>query len=348
MLLKSSYASLAGISACVPVQVEKNADYDYVSEAERQLFIQTTGVKERRVSSKDVCASDLCFAAAQKLINELNWKKDEISLLIFVSQSPDYFLPATAVILQNRLELTKNTMAFDINLGCSGYVYGMSVISSLMENPGMNKALLLVGDKSTISLNPRDKTAFPLFGDAGSATAFERKENTIYYNLQSDGEGKNAIIIPGGGTRNRYYEGILKDNEIEPGVFRNKCNLHLDGMEVFNFALKEVKSNIEALYSFAAKKPEETDYFIFHQANKLINESVRKKMKIIPEKVPYSIDRFGNTSSASIPLTLVTELSDQIRNRKLNLLFSGFGVGYSWGSVLVQTEKICCPDLIEI
>lgn len=348
MLLESTYASIAGISACVPLQVEKNTDYDYVSEAERQLFIQTTGVKERRVSEKEICASDLCYAAAQKLIADLNWKKDEINLLIFVSQSPDYFLPATAIILQDKLGLSKHTMAFDINLGCSGYVYGISVISSLMENPLIKKALLLVGDKSTISLNQRDKTAYPLFGDAGSATAFERKENRIFYNLQSDGGGKDAIIIPGGGTRNRYFEGILKDEEAEPGVFRNQCNLHLDGMEVFNFALREVKSNIDALYSFAGKTPDQTDYFIFHQANKLINETIRKKMKIDSIKVPYSIDKFGNTSSASIPLTLVSELKKELESKKLNLLFSGFGVGFSWGSVLVNTERISCPDLIEI
>lgn len=347
-LLKTSYASIAGISACVPSATEKNTDYVQVNEQERNLFMQTTGVRERRVSPVEICASDLCFHAAEKLLSELNWKKEEINLLVFVSQSPDYFLPATSVILQHKLGLSKNTMAFDINLGCSGYVYGLSVISSLMNNPGINKALLLVGDKSTISLNPNDKTAYPLFGDAGSATALERKENEIFFNLQSDGEGKNAIIIPGGGTRNRYYEGILKDTEEAPGIFRNACNLHLNGEEVFNFSLREVKPNVDELYRFSGKSIDETDYFVFHQANKLMNESVRKKMKIDISKVPYSIGRFGNTSSASIPLTIVTELKEQVTSQKLKLLLAGFGVGFSWGSVWLETEKLICPDLVEI
>lgn len=349
-LFESTYASIAGIAACVPKTKAFTANYtNFNSESEKQLFIQTTGIKERRIASENCCTSDMCFAAAEQLIKELNWNKEEINLLIFVSQSPDYFLPATSILLQSRLGLSKNTMAFDINLGCSGYVYGLSVITSLIQQFGFGKALLLVGDKSTSSTNPKDKTTFPLFGDAGTATAIVNKKNRICFNLQSNGEGKDAIIIPGGATRNPYKEGILNDKEFESGIIRNACNLHLNGADVFNFSLSEVKPNIEKLAENFKINLEEIDFFIFHQANKLMMESIRKKMKINADKFPINIDRFGNTSSASIPLAIVTELQEKLKEKPLKLLLSGFGVGFSWGSIYLESDKNwVCPDLIEI
>jgi len=348
-LFTNKNVSIAGIAACVPRIEVNNNSYDRITENERKLFIQTTGVLNRRVAPENICTSDMCFASAVKLMDELKWKKEEIGLLIFVSQSSDYFLPATSILLQDRLGLPHSVMAFDINLGCSGYVYGLSAASSFLSSGAFKKALLLVGDKSSYSLNPKDKSTYPLFGDAGTATALEYSEGKeIIFNLQSDGSGKEAIFIPGGGTREPYNYSLLEEKEVEPGIVRHRCNLHLNGMDVFNFALREVKPNIDQLYSYAGKNYSSTDYFIFHQANRLMNESVRKKMKIEPEKVPYSIHKFGNTSSASIPLTLVSELRDKLRSSHLELLLSGFGVGFSWGSVLVKTDKIICPELIEI
>jgi 3-oxoacyl-[acyl-carrier-protein] synthase-3 len=189
-----------------------------------------------------------------------------------------------------------------------------------------------------------------LFGDAGTATLLSKNEkaNPMFFNLQSDGSGWESIIIRGGGTRNRYKEGMLKNKQIEPGIERSECNLELNGLEVFNFSLREVKPNVIDLLDFAKTQIEDIDYLVMHQANKLMNESVRKKLKVEKEKVPYSIDRFGNTSSASIPLTMVTELSEILTKEPKQLLLSGFGVGYSWGSMLVKTNQLIIPKLIEV
>lgn len=338
--LSTKNTAITAIVSCVPKKIEHTADYTLFSKTEAELFIKTTGISERRVATKDVTCLDLCYQAASKIIDEFG--REEIDGLIFVSQSPDYFLPASSVILQNKLGLKKSCLAFDINLGCSGYVYGLSVVANLLQSGQLKKILLLVGDKSTISTNYNDKSTYPLFGDAGTATLLEYNINAEpwYFNLQSDGGGKDAIIIEHGHSRhpNDHTSDII--HEIEPGVKRSKKDLALNGLDIFNFALKEVAPNINALFEWSKINKEDIDYFVLHQANKLINESVRKKMKIEADKVPYSIDVFGNTSSASIPLTICLKLNNAISNNEHMLLFSGFGVGYSWGSVILKTKNV--------
>jgi 3-oxoacyl-[acyl-carrier-protein] synthase-3 len=271
--------------------------------------------------------------------------------VIFVSQSPDYFLPATSILLQNRLGLPNTTMAFDVNLGCSGYIYGLQLLSNLISTGQIKKGLLLVGDKSTLSTHIEDKSTYPLFGDAGSTTALEYTEEKtpVYFNLQSDGSGEEAIKILDGGARNSVRPDTFDLKEIEPGVKRSRRHLQLNGIDVFNFALKEVAPNINGLLQYAKVEKTAIDYFIFHQANKLINESVRKKLKITEiEKVPYSIDLFGNTSSASIPLTIISKIRNEIGGQQKKLLLSGFGVGFSWGSCVLDFNKVVCCGLVEI
>ena len=345
-----SNVKYSGVSACVPKNSVSNKDYHNLSEIDKELLIKTTGIEEKRIVEPGIATSDLCFEAAEKLIADLNWKKDDIELLIFVSQSRDYILPATAIILQNRLGLKITTIAFDLSLGCSGYVYGLSVISSLISSGKIKKALLLAGDVSSLSPNKNDKSTYPLFGDAGSATALEYSKNAkpIYFNLQSDGSGYEAIMISDGGVRNPITESSFVDKKVGDGITRNGRNLILNGLEVFNFTLREVAPNISDFFEKTNTSKSNYDYFIFHQANKLLNESIRKKLKITEEKVPYSLDKFGNTSSASIPLTMVSQLSSDLKNKYLSLLFSGFGVGLSWGTMSVETDKIICPELIEI
>lgn len=343
--------SFAGVSACVPHAGYSNLDYSHVSIEERELFIKTTGIKERRVAGDNISTSDLCYEPAKQLIEKLNWDKNDIDVIIMVTQSPDYFIPGSAIILQHKLGLKKSCLAFDINLGCSGYIYGLYVLGNLLSSGQLKKGILLAGDKSTMSTAFTDKSAYPLFGDAGSATAlqFDKNADTMYFNMGSDGSGKDAINIEHGGSRH----GIQKDTfdliEIEPGIAREKRHLKLDGIGIFNFALREVSPNVNELYQMANEKMEDTDFFIFHQANKLINESVRKKLKITDvSKVPYSLEKYGNTSSASIPLTMVTEVSGNLISKKTRLCLSGFGVGFSWGSALIKTDQIVCLPLIEL
>ncbi len=343
--------SLKGIAACVPKDVYQNLDYDHVPVAERELFIKTTGIKQRRVAKDGMSTSDLCYEPAKQLIEKLNWDKTEIDVVIMVTQSPDYFIPGSAIILQDRLGLNKSCLAFDINLGCSGYVYGLYVLGNLMSSGQLKKGLLLVGDKSTVSTAYTDKSAYPLFGDGGSATAleFDPGAETMYFNLASDGAGKEAINIEHGGSRHGIRKDTFELVEIEPGIAREKRHLKLDGIGIFNFALREVSPNVNELYSKAQQNIQDTDLFVFHQANKLINESVRKKLKITDtSKVPYSLENYGNTSSASIPLTMVTESAERLSSTNTTLCLCGFGVGFSWGSALIKTTSVVCLPLIEI
>ena len=341
---------LSGISACVPENEYNNSDYDWISEKDRETLIKTIGVEKKRFADKGTTTADLCFAASEKLLNELNWNREDVQLLIFVSQSRDYLIPATAGILQEKLGFLKTCMAFDISLGCSGYVYGLSVIGSLMSTGRISKALLLSGDISTLNTSFKDKSAFPLFGDAGTATAIELQENTppkMTFNLQTDGKGYKAIIIPDGGIRNfADKETSFEYEKIDEGIYRNKFNIALNGVDVFNFSLREVRPNIKKVLEFASLTNDDVDYFVFHQANKLMNETIRRQLRLPEEKVPYSLKDYGNTSSASIPLTIVTNLSEEVRNKKLRFLLSGFGVGLSWGSVILETENIICPEII--
>ena len=339
--LSLNNVSVDAVYTCVPNGKIKTSDYSLFSKGESLLFEKTTGIKERRVASDHITCSDLCFKAANNLLSDLHVLKDEIEVLIFVSQSPDYFLPATAVTLQERLGLSKNCMSFDINLGCSGYVYGLSVISSLLKS-GLKKGLLLAGDKSTISTSLNDKSTYPLFGDAGTATllSFNEKSDPMFFDLHSDGSGKDAIIIEYGHSRYPYNKHFDEKRTYEPGIKRSRNHLALDGMKVFNFALKEVARSINDCLEFAEIEKEKVDYFVLHQANKLINDSVRKKMNLAEDKFPMSIEKYGNTSSASIPLTICTSLIEQIKNRELSLLLSGFGVGLSWANVSMKMGPI--------
>ncbi|MBS1637141.1 MAG: ketoacyl-ACP synthase III [Bacteroidetes bacterium] len=344
------HVALKGLSVCVPSKVERTMDYNWISEEERAMFIRNTGVEEKRTAGKGMATSDLCERSANALIEKLGWERNSIDVLIFVSQSPDYFLPATSAILQNKLQLKKDLVAFDVNLGCSGYIYGLQIISNLLAAGNFKRGLLLAGDKSTLSTNYRDKSTYPLFGDAGTATALEFNESAppMYFNLFTDGSGYKSIIVEDGGSRNHVSQDSFVEVKIDEGIYRCRINLVLDGMEIFNFALREVAPSIENILKESGVAKETIDYFVFHQANRLINESVRKKCRVEPEKVPYSIDKFGNTSSASVPLTMLYKLKQNLESRSLKLLLSGFGVGYSWGNCIVQTDNLVCTDILEI
>jgi 3-oxoacyl-[acyl-carrier-protein] synthase III len=341
---------IAGIAAAVPRQKEHNADYNWISRKERENLIKTIGVETRRVAEIGTTTSDLCIVAAEKLLAYLQWDKKEIELLVFVSQSRDYLVPTTACIVQDRLGLPHSCIAFDIGMGCSGYIYGLSVVASMMQPGTVRKALLMVGDISTITTSYRDKSTYPLFGDAGTVTALEYKEGAapMIFNLQTDGAGYKALIIHDGGARNRMSRKSFDIKQISKGIHRSRLNLELDGIEVFNFSLREVVPNVKALLAHTGRSLEEVDHIVFHQANRLINETLRKMLRVAPEKVPYSIKEYGNTSGSSVPLTMVSALSNELRSGNRKLLLSAFGVGLSWGSVLLETSRICCPDVIEV
>lgn len=340
---------IAGISACVPKKTSSNHDYNWITKKERDLLIRTIGVETRHLAEPGQAASDLCMEAADKLLDSLGWEHGEINLLIFVSQSRDYLIPSTSAILQDRMKLPKTCITLDINLGCSGYVYGLSVIGSMMKTTGIQKALLLVGDISTITTAYRDKSTFPLFGDSGTATALELKPGypSMQFNLQTDGSGYEAIIIYDGGVRNLTSKKSFNVKKYGEGIYRNRLQTALNGIEVFNFSLREVVPNIKTTLKHYNHSLDEFDFLLFHQANRLINETLRKMLKVNPERVPYSLKDFGNTSCSSIPLTMVSQIRDVLQNKTQKLLLSAFGIGLSWGCALIETDCIVVPELTE-
>jgi 3-oxoacyl-[acyl-carrier-protein] synthase-3 len=325
--------SIKGISCCVPKRIERNDDVTMLSSEEMRKFIEATGVEERRITDESTCTSDLCQKAAEKLISSLNWDKNTIEILIFVSQTGDYLLPVTSAILQDKLQFSKDCLAFDIPLGCSGYVYGISVITAMMKSLGLKRGLLMAGDTG-VWLSKTDKSTFPLFGDAASVTAFELDvpSNKIQFDLGTDGSGYKAIIVPHGGSRNKPNTESLIVREIESGISRNQCQLVLDGMDVFSFGISQVPKTVNKLLDTFEIDKDSVDFFVFHQANLMMNKMIAKKLKLPVEKVPYSLKKFGNTSSATIPLTIVTELQEQIKQKDTTLVLCGFGVGLSWGT----------------
>ena len=270
--------------------------------------------------------------------------------MIFVSQTPDYILPATACVLHGRLGLSMNCFAMDISLGCSGWVYGLSVIASLIAGGSMKKGLLLVGDTTSVTKSPKDKSAYPLFGDAGTATAieFDKDVEKMLFNFGTDGKDYDAIIIPDGGFRNFFSQDSFTEEEIESGIIRHRLHSILNGPAVFTFGITKAPRSVKTLLENYNKSLEEIDYFVFHQANLFMNEKIRKKLKIEPEKVPYCLDEYGNTSSASIPLTINTRLNNGLKSDKRKVLACAFGVGLSWASVLFETSDLICPEIIEL
>lgn len=342
-LLKFNNSIIAGLSAGVPKNIEPTISTSDKYAAEE--FMKTTGILEKRFSD-DFTTSDLCLAAAERLLDDLCWERDTVDGLLFVTQTPDYILPATSCVLQGKLGLSKKCIALDISLGCSGWVYGLSVALAMMEQGTLKRVLLLAGDARKHAAEEPDQ----LFGFAGTVTALEynpEKAKPVYLELGTDGTGYDAIIRPGGGTRNRFDIHSLELKECEDGRKRHSLQTRMKGMDVFAFGITTAPKSIKQL----AKKFDfnylDYDYFIFHQANRMMNETIRKKLKLEEDKVPYSMTYFGNTSSASVPLTIVTQLKDKLGGHK-KLIGCAFGVGLSWGSVAFETESIKISSLVEL
>lgn len=333
----------AGMASCVPHRVLDNIrDCPPSQRSERERLVRNIGIQTRRICPEWQTFSDLALVAAEKLLEELHWHREEIDALIVVTQSPDYLIPSTAIILQDRLGLSQSTIAFDVNLGCSGYPFGLHLLGSMISAGGVKKALLLVGDKCA---NVKD----PLFSDAGTATALEFDPDAppMYFDLNSDGRGKGAIMLPAGGHREPFGVQHLIPKRDEHGVMHWPADLILDGPAVLSFSTQQVPPAVERLLQYAQVDKAEIDYFLFHQANRMINETIRKKLGLSAEKVPSTLPDLGNTSGASLAVTMTARLHETLSTRGHKLLLSGFGIGLSWGSCILDLENAVLPPMLE-
>jgi len=331
-----------GLASCVPKTVLSNFDCPPHMLQERERLVRNIGIRQRRMCADWQCFSDLAFVAAERLMADLGWQRDEVDALLVVTQSPDYLIPATAIILQERLKLTQTTIAFDINLGCSGYPFGLHVLGSMIAAGAIKKGLVLVGDKCASLYDP-------LFSDAGTATAleFDPQAPPIHFDLNSDGSGYRAIILPVGGHREKSSFQHFIPARDENGIWRTPYDLQLDGPAVLSFSTQRVPPAVTRLLEYAKVSPETVDYFLFHQANRMINETIRKKLRLPEEKVPMTLHDFGNTSGASIPVTMTARIHEQLRSGPKRLLMAGFGIGLSWGECVIDVDGAVFPELIE-
>jgi len=350
-ILSFNQIGITGVAASVPKQKIINAECTgFFTPKEVKSTIQKTGIAERRVVDDKTCASDLCCAAAEALLEEMSIDRNEIDVLIFVSQTPDYRMPVTGTILQDRLGLAQTTAAFDINLEGSGYVYGLALAYSFAQQESIRKVLLLDGETSTKMYSFKDKVAGLLFGDGGSATLVEKidYDNPTYFSLNSDGARSHIIWIKGGGYRHPSSAETLRAKEHEDGSIRSDEQGVIDLAGFFEFTSREIPADMASVFEYAGENYEGIDFYLLHQAAKFINDQIAKKMKIPQDKLPYSIQKFGNTSSVSIPLTMVSEIRDQLRQDKNRLFLSGFGAGLSWASAITSTNRCLIPKLVEI
>jgi 3-oxoacyl-[acyl-carrier-protein] synthase-3 len=350
-LLSFKNVGITGLSAAVPRRIIKNYEHNlWFKKEDVKEIIEKIGVLERRFADEKTCSSDLCFFASDKLLTEMRINREEIDLLIFISQTPDYRMPATSVLLQERLGLSTSTITLDINLGCSAFLYGLTVAYSMVTAGGIRKALVLDGETRSKVYSQKDRKTGFLFGDAGVAALIEEDEklDKSWFSLNSDGSRESLIKIPAGGYRNMSSCETVKERVVdEYGNIRSDEQGYMKGADVFNFVIREVPKDFARLLEFSGLDLSSIDYFVFHQANSYINGFLAKKLKLPGDKIPVTIQKYGNTSSVSIPLTIVSELRGKLAGKN-RLLLSGFGVGLTWGTAVINVDGCYVGEIVEV
>lgn len=346
--LKVENVAIRGISGCAPKNVEENKDLPFYAPGEAEQVIEATGIVRRHVSTSDMTASDLCQKAAETLLNELGWDKESIDLLAFCTQNPDYVNQPTSFVVHERMGLPENTMCLDFYHGCPGWVVSLSAVTSLISKGTIKRALLLDGDTVTKDQDASNREERPLFGDAGTATALEYQEGAspIFFNIGSKSEDGKALTHEHGGYRHPFtMETLKKELDRKAGLLPKEENeTKMDSMDVFSFAITKVPKALKKLCSEYEIDIEGISNLYLHQANKVILENIAKRMKIGMEKVPLSLGEYGNTTSASIPLTIVAN-NEGHKNVCEKILACGFGTGLAWGGCFLELKNIVCPTI---
>ncbi|MFM0240003.1 ketoacyl-ACP synthase III [Paraburkholderia phytofirmans] len=342
--LRTQGARIAGVVSCVP---SRQVDNDYFLErfdasAVRDV-VKMIGVNRRRWADAQTSTGDLCRKAGEKLLAGLGWQADSIDALIFVSQTPDYRLPGTAFVLQAEMGLPSACLAFDINLGCSGYPQALWLGMNLIQTGAAKRVLLAVGDTISKMIDPTDRSTTLLFGDAGTMTALEASDSeaAAHFIIGADGKGVRNLIVPSGGFKSYDAAGDERMAGKSP-----QC-LFMDGGEIFNFTLNAVPKLVSRTLDIAGRDKDTYDAFLFHQANLFMLKHLAKKAGLPAERVPTNIGDYGNTSCASIPLLMTTELKHRLKEETLQLGMFGFGVGYSWASAALAVGPLTIVDTIE-
>ncbi len=310
----------------------------------------TVGLKDLYRTTDLQTAGDLCIAAARRLLEGLRWDPASVDGIFLVTQTPDHFLPATAFIAHRELKLKDHCLAFDIGLGCSGYVYGLWAAAQFIASGSCKRVLLLAGDTISKLISPRDKSVAVLFGDAGSATAleFDPAAGSMAFVGGSDGAGAENLCVPGGAFRAMPCSEVFAEHADEAGNTRSQRDLAMDGLAIFNFTLQRVPPLVNAVTELRGWQVPEVDLFVFHQANGFILKTLVRKLKIRNEQAPINIERFGNTSMTSMPLLIADSAANRLRSpESTKVVVAGFGVGYSWGALATEMSGLV-TDIVHL
>ena len=341
--------NIAGVAMAVPEHTVKTADIDLFTQDEADVFDKTVGIKSRHIAPDTMCASDMCQAAAEKLLAELGWEKESVDALVFESVTGDYRTPPTSCLLQARMGLTEDCFCVDIPMGCCGCMYAITVAGNLLTTGQIHRALVLVGDTALRMGSMKDKSRVPLFGDGGTALAleFDTTANPIIIDFHTLGSGYEALMTPHGGFRHPATPESFEYEDFGNGIVRAPIHTLINGMNVFSFAISRPPKSVEKFMAdYQIDRNTDVDYFLIHQANKMIVDRVVKKLKLPLEKCPYNLEEFGNLGGASIPSLMVTRCAERLRKQETTILGSSFGLGLSWGTMLLKTKPMVVPELI--
>ena len=340
---------IAGLCACVPDIIVDNM------EAGAELFgdriadtIKVTGIKERRVCPPGVTCLDLSIAAARRLVDESCVSTSDIGGMIFVTQTPDYDMPNNASHAAHMLGLSQDCAAFDAALGCSGYVYGLWLAS--MTAKSLNAPVLLLdGEAHSIFTSPKDRATALLFGDAGSATLItpDNPAETWHFGFLTDGSKYDVLMVPYGRSRHPFDEHSLEYKEWPDGGVRRPIDIYMDGMKVFDFVVRNVPKCLRSLFEYAGISADSTDILLLHQANLFMMQQVAVQLGIPRDKMPVSLDRYGNSSSATIPVTVCSEIASIMREKNSRAILAGYGAGLSIAVASIRLGPCVCPGLMQ-
>ncbi|MDR0596835.1 MAG: ketoacyl-ACP synthase III [Clostridiales Family XIII bacterium] len=352
--LTTDKISLAGVCCALPGEGHNIFDIGrpYFDEETIRKTTSPIGVETLFRAPDDMTASDICYKAADRLIDGLGWERGEIGALIFITQTPDYRMPATSCILADRLGLPEGCVTFDINLGCSAFVNGYFLAANLIAAGSCDKALLLIGDTLREYVSPEDKGLTFIISDGGSATAFERSSESrpTSFLMKSDGSGYGNLIIPAGASRMPSDSGTCVPTDDGSGSRRSEDDMYMDGMGVFTFAVKQVPLLIGELAECHGISKDAVDLYLFHQANAYMLKYIAKRAGVPMDKVMININKYGNTNGSTIPF-LLADLSSELSlggSGGKEIMMAGFGVGLSWGGVCMNFGGMDFAEIINV
>jgi 3-oxoacyl-[acyl-carrier-protein] synthase-3 len=344
---------ISSIVAVVPKE-EYRFDDEYpnykLTEDKAKRFKKMMGLDRHRIAPPEVCSSDLCLFGLQRLLNEGVLKKEEIGALVFVSQTPDYFMPPTSNVIHGRLGLGHDVVCLDINQGCAGFLIGLIQSCLLLEIAALSKVVLVCGDTCSKQMDRCNRVSYPLTGDAGSVTVIERceGENPIYMDIKNDGSRHKAIMIPAGAYRMPSTPETLKVQNVEEGLLQSLEHIHMDGAAIFSFTMEDVPPQVEEILSFSGDTRDSIEYFLFHQPTPFGVKQIADKMRIPQAKLPTNIGGiYGNVSSVTIPLNIAHNYAEQFRRNAHRVCLSGFGVGLTWISAVMDLGPLDVCELVE-